>query len=1551
MPNKPTSEQLEADNQDLRARLEKSEATLSEILGGEADALFVTGVAGAQLFTLKGVDQSYRTLIENMSEGALTLTPEGLVLYANRRFAEMLGAPLEKVIGSEIRNWFVPENRQALQALLQKDALDSHREELALAAADGTLVPVYLSVSRLVLDEIDSICMVVTDLTEQKRNEAILAAEKLSNAILEQAADAIVICDESGRIMRASTQAHTFCSKSPLGQLFEQAFPLRQLDGAAFSAVRAIDTNRQISVEARLKRNGREFDLLVSVGHLKGARDELLGSVVTLTDITERKTAELALKKSERQLSEALAIARIGYWEYEFSTDEFIFNDQYYSLHKITAEEAGGYRMSSADFASRYVYPEDAPIVGQQVRLAFETHDPDYFAKTETRILSGEGEVIWVEVRFRVEKDLQGNTIRLIGVNQDVTERKLAEMKLIESERRFTDLLENVELISMMLDREARITYCNDYLLRLTGWQREEAIGKNWWDLFVPPELHDLKGDFFAALLENRPEALHHENDIVTRSGERRLIRWNNSVLRSGAGEVIGTASIGEDITDRILAEKDLRWRTAFFEALVKTSVDGILVVDSQGNNILQNQRMIDLWEIPEDLAANPDDKSRLQYIMNYVVDAKQFGDKIRFLYDHPEETSQDEVALKNGTVLDRYSAPVFDSNRNYFGRIWSFHDITERKRNELKLLESERRFTDMLGNVELISVMRDREERITYCNEYLLRLTGWRYEEVIGRNWAEIFLPPEIVEEKKKFFAELLLNSPEARHHESEILTRSREHRLVRWNNMLLRSEDGNVIGTASIGEDITHRRLAELERQHREAELAESQRISRIGSWEWNLATSAILWSEGLNLVLARDIGSPAPMFDDLQQFYTPESWQRLSAAIARTIDTGAPYDLELEMINANGAACWTSTHGEAVLGTDGAMVMLRGTVQDISERKKSEASIKYLNRVLSMLSGINSLIVRVNNREDLFRDACNIAVGEGGFRMAMIVIVDRSTMLPVLVTSSGKPKELLVAVENAMSSGEVMQKSLVGRVIREKKAVISNDARNDPRLIFGKQYAEAGVNSMTVLPLIVSGEGVGVLALYASEMEFFQKDEMRLLTELAGDISFAMDHITQQERLKYLAYYDVLTGLANRSLFFDRVAQYIHSANSGGHKLGIVLIDLERFKNINDSLGRPAGDSLLKQVAEWLAQLGRDPNLLARIEADHFAFVVPEVKLDDDMTMLIENLIASFLEHSFSLNEAVFRFGIKVGVALYPDDGYDADTLVRNAEVALKKAKVSGVRFLFYKRIMNEAALDRFAIENQLRRAIDNEEFVLHYQPKVNLVSGKVTSAEALIRWNEPRTGLMPPGMFIPILEECGLINEVGRWALRKAMTDYLRWRAAGLAAVRIAVNVSPLQLRNINFMDEVRQVVALHADVAEGLELEITESVIMEDVKHSITSLQAIRAMGVTIAIDDFGTGFSSLNYLAKLPVDTLKIDRSFVIEMDAPEGLALVSTIILVAHALKLKVVAEGVETEKQSRQLLSLNCDEMQGFLFSKPVPVEIFEAKFLAHLLQNETQ
>jgi diguanylate cyclase (GGDEF)-like protein len=617
-----------------------------------------------------------------------------------------------------------------------------------------------------------------------------------------------------------------------------------------------------------------------------------------------------------------------------------------------------------------------------------------------------------------------------------------------------------------------------------------------------------------------------------------------------------------------------------------------------------------------------------------------------------------------------------------------------------------------------------------------------------------------------------------------------------------------------------------------------------------------------------------------------------------------------------------------------------------RDRTERKGAEDRLKRLNRLYAMVTGISASMVRVRDRADLFNRSCQSAVEHGEFEMAWIAIVDPNENRIVPVAWAGLDEPVMSAIEGHFSSSEgtLEGKTLAARAIREKAVVVSNDVQNDESLIFRKMHAESGVRSLAVLPLIVSDNAIGVFALYTSKPEFFDAAGLLLLTELAGNVAFAIDHLERQERLDRLSHYDTLTGLANRRSFLERVTQYMLSAADDGHKMAVFLIDLERFKKLNDSLGRSAGDALLKQVAEWLAQNAENVNLVARLDADHFAVVLPKVMYEANVARVVEKTIAAFMKHEFSLNDAVYRMAAKIGVAVFPDDGTDADTLFNNAEAALKKAKASRDRYLFYAQKMTETVAMSLGIENRLRRALEREEFVLHYQPKVNILSGKLTGAEALIRWNDPVSGLTLPGRFIPILEETGLIHDVGRWALRKAIEDYQRWRNAGLPAVRIAVNVSPLQLRNRNFVAEIQQAVSVAADAAAGLQLEITESVIMQDVNHSIGSLLAIRALGVTIAIDDFGTGFSSLNYLAKLPVDTLKIDRSFVVEMvSATGGLTLVSVIINLAHALKLNTVAEGVETEEQLRQLRLLGCDEMQGYLFGKPVPVESFEQKYMS--------
>jgi EAL domain-containing protein (putative c-di-GMP-specific phosphodiesterase class I) len=338
------------------------------------------------------------------------------------------------------------------------------------------------------------------------------------------------------------------------------------------------------------------------------------------------------------------------------------------------------------------------------------------------------------------------------------------------------------------------------------------------------------------------------------------------------------------------------------------------------------------------------------------------------------------------------------------------------------------------------------------------------------------------------------------------------------------------------------------------------------------------------------------------------------------------------------------------------------------------------------------------------------------------------------------------------------------------------------------------------------------------------------------------------------------------------------------------------------------------------------------VARVGADHFAVVVPNLKHEESLVRGLEQGSRCIDGDPYIVTGTELRISTRSGVALFPGDGDDADTLFRNAEAALKKSS-SGERYLFYTRQMTERIAEKVALENKLRQALEKDQFVLYYQPKVDVDTRRVVSVEALIRWRSPELGLVPPLEFIPLLEETGLILQVGSWALKRASLDHRDWMEQGLKAPRIAVNVSPIQLRQRDFVDVLNRAI-MGGATPPGIDLEITEGVVMEDIQANIEKLTSLRRLGVNIAIDDFGTGYSSLGYLAKLPVQSLKIDRSFIIAMvEDPDTMTLVSTIISLAHSLRLKVVAEGVDSEDQAKHLRRLRCDEMQGYLFSKPLP------------------
>jgi diguanylate cyclase len=646
---------------------------------------------------------------------------------------------------------------------------------------------------------------------------------------------------------------------------------------------------------------------------------------------------------------------------------------------------------------------------------------------------------------------------------------------------------------------------------------------------------------------------------------------------------------------------------------------------------------------------------------------------------------------------------------------------------------------------------------------------------------------------------------------------------------------------------------------------------------------------------------------------------------------------FDAEFRILRPDGALRWVRARGFPILGPAGELQRIAGVAADITERHEHEERIARLSRIYAVLSGINSAIVRIRDADELMQEACRIAVEDGVFRLAWLGVIDPQTLEGQVTASHGASEELLRSLRFSADPDSPSRERPSSRAVRERRVVICNDITNDPTMAALKpELLQAGCRAVAAFPLIVEGRAKAVLVLCAHEVGFFDEQELKLLRELAGDIAFGLQYIEKEENLNYLAYYDPLTGLANDVLFHDRLGQFLNSARAAGERVAVILIDLERFTRINSTFGRQVGDALLQLVAERLGHALDEPYSLARISADMFAIAVGGLQRMADVALILHDQVLRALELPFVVDTAELQLSAKAGVALFPSDGDDANTLFRNAEAALKQAQATGERFLYYARQMNAQVAEKLALEVRLRKAIEREQFVLYYQPKLDARDGSLVGLEALARWDDPERGLMGPAHFIPLLEETGLILEMGSWALRQALSDHRHWQLAGLKPPRIAVNVSAIQLHRPDFADTVLAAIADSGADADALELEITESLIMQDIETGTRSLQRLRDAGVCIAIDDFGTGYSSLRYLAKLPLDALKIDRAFVITMlEDPSSMAIVAMVISLAHALKLKVVAEGVDAESQAAALRRMGCDEMQGYLFSTPVAAE----------------
>ena len=446
--------------------------------------------------------------------------------------------------------------------------------------------------------------------------------------------------------------------------------------------------------------------------------------------------------------------------------------------------------------------------------------------------------------------------------------------------------------------------------------------------------------------------------------------------------------------------------------------------------------------------------------------------------------------------------------------------------------------------------------------------------------------------------------------------------------------------------------------------------------------------------------------------------------------------------------------------------------------------------------------------------------------------------------------------------------------------------------------------------------------------------------------GDVSHYFSVFTDitdrkraEGRIHHLAFFDALTNLPNRSLFNRLVQQSLTEATRSNSCSALLFIDLNRFKPVNDTLGHRVGDLVLQEIANRFRASLRGADVVSRLGGDEFVVAVLDIASRDHASNVAQKLLAS-LEDPIVIDGNELKLGASIGISIFPEDGHDTETLLRLADIAMYRAKeTGGDGFVFFSEDMNRRAVDRLNLETGLRRAIERNELLLHYQPKVSITSGRIVGAEALVRWKHPERGMVPPGEFIPLAEETGLIVQVGTWVLEAACRQARAWQDAGLPVTKIAVNLSARDF-SASLPERVKSVLARHGIGAEWLELEITEGMLMHNTDKVISMMDEIAALGISLSLDDFGTGYSSLSYLKRFPINTLKIDRSFVINIpDDGDDCAIAGAIVSMSKQLKHNVIAEGVESAEQLLFLRTLGCDEIQGYLFSPPVPAEKFEA------------
>jgi diguanylate cyclase (GGDEF)-like protein/PAS domain S-box-containing protein len=1494
----------------------------------------------------------YRALLESSSEALVLLDAKGRVEFASAAMRRVLGYNSAAIVGHAGLGFVQPEDRAAVQkafAELNAEAGSFVTLRVRFRHENGETRILECSLANRLGDpEVAAIVSSYRDVTQDEKRFRSLVALSSDFYWETDAEHRICVREEGGR----ASAAPTFAGGAGIGRR-RWELPFLAPDMRGWMAHKAIlDAHRpfQDFEICRPTPDGGTRYFSISGEPVFDERGAFKGYRGVGTDITVRKSALRTLELEHavnRHLAEAesalggvqaviRAICELHNWDH----GRFWQAD----------EEAGVLR-----FAALWsTEGKDTEVLAQAVRgvvfrpaegiagRVWQSGEPIWVADASTDPRTARHALWRTPLRgtFMFPVKAAGKTLGVITIAsaeiRKPDERLLGAVGAIgnqigqfllrkrneEAMRRFRAGMDaSADMILLVDPRTMRYVDVNETVRRTLGYSREEMLAMGPHDL-LPTSREELQRTYEGFIAD--PRTIHGATSVYRcKDGSSIPFESTRRVLQSESGALI--VAISRDISKRLEAGRAQRESEERFRSLTELSADWYWEQDAElrfvstgghdkarGGITAAQHDGLRRWELPGteplegDWEAHKAQLEARQPFRDFMLKRKGNDGEVHYVSISGE--------------------PIFGEDGAFRGYRGIAKDVTENMKATMEL----RRFRAALDiSADAISLVDADSMRIIDINDAALRNLGYQRDELLGQPVSTVF--PDRSAEDMRLAYDRLLQSPDG----SE-LQQMRHRRKdgtivpVEVTRRVLRTGEGTYI--IGIARDLTERLRNEerLRSSHERFEMV--SRATNDVVWDWNLVTNQVWWNENFQKLFgyeSREIGAYAESWSSRIH---PEDAARIKSQVDAAIRGGAKaWSGEYRFLRKDGSYLDVFDRGLLMHDERGLPVRMIGAMMDISERKLAERHMRVHAERQAAIARFGQFALGRRSTEALYAEAARALRCEG---------VDAACVLEMFAAqgeflvraAQGEGPHAMLGMRGPMAADSVWPE-----IVRE----------NSPR-IAGRKYLSTRpqerpwhawvrtMGSAMYVPVRDDESPIAMLCVYALEERAFSTEDLRFAEAVGHVLSTALQRQRAEQRLAHLAQFDALTGLPNRTLLQDRLAQTIVQSRRKRWHAGALFVDLDRFKLINDTLGHHQGDALIRQVGERLLECVRPGDTVGRISGDEFAIVLADLARPDDAALVAQKVLDT-LARPFDLGGNEAYISASIGIAAFPEDGDDAETLLKNADIAMYRAKESARNcYRFFTAEMNQRTVAKVQLNTDLRRAIERGEFTLHYQPKVDLADGRLRGLEALLRWNHPQRGLVSPAEFIPALEDSGLILPVGEWVVTEACDQLRRWQLEGHAVVPVAVNLSPKQFRRGDLDRIIRRVLARTGVGAELLELEITESCLMEDPEDAVRVMHNLRAAGLRISIDDFGTGYSSLSYLTRLPLSALKIDRSFVRDAGASaEAASIVRAVIDMAQNLRFTVIAEGVETEQQVAFLRKHACNQAQGYFFGRPVCAE----------------